>query len=199
MLITLQYWRVWWFLPYISMNQPWVYICPTCVPPSWTSLPPPSTLHPSGLSQGTSFGCPASCIKFVLVIYFTYGNIHVSLLSSHIIPPSPSFTESKGLFFTFVSLLLSYIWGHLCHLSKFYIYALIYYNLCFSFCLLHSVYSRHLFFLNMWCSNIFSSSVIFLTFWIRSFISKLFLFWWISFGHVFIFCIVFFLFFCHQV
>ena len=27
---------LWWFLPYIHMNQPWVYMCP----PSWTSLPP---------------------------------------------------------------------------------------------------------------------------------------------------------------
>ena len=31
------------------------YRC-TCVPPSWTPLPPPSPLHPSGWSQCTSFG-----------------------------------------------------------------------------------------------------------------------------------------------
>ena len=53
-------------------------------PPS-THSPP----HPSGLSQSTGFGCPAPCIKFVLVICFTYGNIHVSILFSQIIPPSP--------------------------------------------------------------------------------------------------------------
>ena len=58
-------------------------------------LPLPSPSHPSGLSQCTSFECPVSCIKLGLVIYFTYGNIHVSMLFSQIIPPSLSPTESK--------------------------------------------------------------------------------------------------------
>ena len=44
--------------------------------------------------------CPVSCIEPGLAIYFTYGNIHVSVLFSQIIPPSPSPTESKSLFFT---------------------------------------------------------------------------------------------------
>ena len=48
------------------------------------------------------------------------------MLFSQIIPPSPSPTESKSLFFTSVSLLLSHIQGHCYHLSKFHIYALIY-------------------------------------------------------------------------
>ena len=65
------------------------YEC-TCVPPFWTPLPPPSPPHLSGLSQSTSFECPASHIKLELVIYFTYGNIHVSVLFSQIITPSPS-------------------------------------------------------------------------------------------------------------
>ena len=96
---------LWWVLPYIHMNQPWVYICSL----SWTSLPPPSPTHPSGSSQWTSPEHPVSCIKPGLVIYFTYDNLHVSMLFSQIIPPLPPPTESKSLFFTSVSLLLSCI------------------------------------------------------------------------------------------
>ena len=74
---------LWWFLPYIHMNQPWVYMCS----PSRPSLPPPSPSHPSGSSQCTSPKHSVSCIKPGLVIYFTYDNIHVSILLSQIIPP----------------------------------------------------------------------------------------------------------------
>ena len=42
---------------------------------------------------------------------------------SQIIPPSPSPTESKRLFYTSVSLLLSRIQGYHYHFSKFHIYA----------------------------------------------------------------------------
>ena len=49
-------------------------------PPFWTPLSHPSPPYPSALSQSTGFGCPSSCIKLVLVIYFTYGNVHVSVL-----------------------------------------------------------------------------------------------------------------------
>ena len=82
-------------MPYIDMNQPQVYMCS----PSWPSLPPPSPSHPSGLSQCTSPEHPVSCVEPGLAIYFTYDNIHVSMLFSQIIPPSPSPTESKSLFF----------------------------------------------------------------------------------------------------
>ena len=87
--------------------------------------PPPNPILSLWLSQCISFECPVSCIKFGLVIYFTYGNTHVSRLFSQIIPPSPSPRESKSLFFTSVSLLLSCIWCHHYHLSKFHIYVLI--------------------------------------------------------------------------
>ena len=79
------------------------------VSPSWT--PPPTYLPiPSlGSSQCTGPEHPVSCIKPGLAICFTYGNIHVSVLFSQIIPPLPSPTESKRLFYTSVSLLLSHI------------------------------------------------------------------------------------------
>ena len=47
-------WRLitilWWFLPYIHMNHPRVFMCS----PSWTPLPPPYPSHPSGSSRCTS-------------------------------------------------------------------------------------------------------------------------------------------------
>ena len=109
---------LWWFLPYIDMNPPWVYTCS----PSWTPLPSPSPSHPSGSSQCTSPEHPVSCIEPGLVIRFTYDNIHVTMPFSHIIPPSPFPTESKRLFYTSVSLLLSHIQGYRHHLSEFHIY-----------------------------------------------------------------------------
>ena len=72
-------------------------------PPIWTPLPPPFPSCPSLMSQSTSFGCPASHIKLALVIYFTYGNIYVSMLFSQIIPSFPSPTVSKNPFFMSVS------------------------------------------------------------------------------------------------
>ena len=93
-----------------------------CVSPILNPGPRPSPPNPSGLSQSTVFKYPASCIKLVLVIYFTYCNIHVSMLFSHIVPPSLSPTESKSLFFISMSLLLPCIYGHHHHLSKFHIY-----------------------------------------------------------------------------
>ena len=88
--------------------------------------PPLSPYHPSGSSQCTSPEHPISCIKPGLVIIFTYDIIHVSMPFSQIIPPSPSPTESKRLFYTSASLLLSLILGYHYLLSKFHIYALVY-------------------------------------------------------------------------
>ena len=84
---------LWWFLPYIDMNQPQVYVCP----PSQNPLPLPSPSHPSGLPQCTSFECPFSCTELGLVICFTYGHIPVSMRFFQIIPFFHSPTESKSL------------------------------------------------------------------------------------------------------
>ena len=122
-------------LPNIEMNPPQVYLCS----PSWTLLPPPSPYPPSGSSQCTSPKHPVSFIEPGLETRFIYDIIHVSMPFSQIIPPSPSPTESKRLFYTSVSLLLSRIQGYCYHLSKFHIYALVYCIGVFLSGLLHSV------------------------------------------------------------
>ena len=131
---TLQYcigFAIHWFESAIS-----VHVLPILNPPP-TYLPS----HPSGSSQHTRPEHPVSCIKPGLAIHFTYDNLHVSMPFSHIIPPSPSPTESKRLFYTSVSLLLFCIQGYRYHLSKFHIYALVYCIGVFLSALLHSVYT----------------------------------------------------------
>ena len=112
----------------------WISHGCTCVP----HPDPPSPSQSSGSSQCTCPEHPVWCIEPELAIYFTY-NIYVSMLFSQIIPPSPSPTESRSLFFTSVSLLLSLIQGHRYHLSKFHIYVLIYCIGVFLSDLLHPV------------------------------------------------------------
>ena len=107
--------------------------------PILNPLPSPPTYHLSGSSQCTSPKHPVSCIKHRLVILFLHDSIHVSMPFSQIIPPSPSPTESKRLFYTSVSLLLSHIQGYCYHLSKFHIYVLVYCIAVFLSGLLHSV------------------------------------------------------------
>ena len=100
-----------------------VHVFPILNPPP-TSLPVPCLWYVP--CQCTSPKHPVSCIEPGLVICFIYDIIHVSMPFSQIIPPSPSPTESKRLFYTSVSLLLSPIQGYLYHLSKLHIYALVY-------------------------------------------------------------------------
>ena len=118
-------------------------------------LPPPSPYHPSGSSQCTSPEHPVSCIEPGLAICFTYDIIHVSMPSSQIIPPSPSPTESKRLFYTSVSLFLSCIQGYCYHLSKFYIYALVYCIGVFLSGLLHCIIGSSYIHLIRTDSNVF--------------------------------------------
>jgi len=103
--------------------------------PAPTSLPS----HPSGSSQCSSPEHLVSCIEPGLATRFIHDIIHVSMPFSKIIAPSPSPTESKRLFYTSVSLLLSRIQGYCYHLSKFHIYALVYCIGVFLSGLLHSV------------------------------------------------------------
>ena len=113
---------LWWFLPYIDMNQPWVYMCPPCPeppshhPPYSIPLGCPSASGLSALFHVSNLGC-SSVSHMAIYMFQCY-----SLKLSH-----PSLLpESKSLFFTSVSVLLPCIQG--CHyqLSQFHIYALMY-------------------------------------------------------------------------
>ena len=81
-----------------------LHVFPILNPPP-TSLPIPS-LWVIIVHQPQAL---VSCIKPGLAICFTIDNIHVSMLFSQIIPPSPSPIESKSLFYTSVTLFLSCI------------------------------------------------------------------------------------------
>ena len=68
-------------------------------------IPPPTSLSIASLWVFPVHQVRAlvSCIQPGLVICFTLGSIHVSMLFSWNIPPSPSPTESKRLFYISVS------------------------------------------------------------------------------------------------
>ena len=135
---TLLYWfchtSTWIRLRYKRVFHPET---PSHVPPHTIPLGHPSPPSPNIL--WTSCEHPVSCIKPGLVIRLTYDIRHVSMPFSQIIPLSPSPTESKRLFYTSVSLLLSRIQGYHYYLSKFHIYALVYCIGVFLSGLLHSV------------------------------------------------------------
>ena len=75
-------------------------------------IPPPTSLSTQSLWVFPVHQARAlvSCFPPGLVICFTLDNIHVSMLFSQIIPPSPSPTESKNLFYIFLFLKLILIW-----------------------------------------------------------------------------------------
>ena len=105
----------------------WISHGITCIP----HPDPPSHLPLYPISLGLPVQqarALVSCIQPGLVICFTLDNIHVLMLFSRNIPPSPSPTESQSLFCTSVSLFLFCIQAYHYHLSKFHIYVLVYCN-----------------------------------------------------------------------
>ena len=129
-ILTILNWRVitilCWFLPYINMDWPYVYM----FPPSWASLLPTTPYHPSQIVTEPQFEFPESYSKFPLAIYFIYVSVYVSMLLSPFvsIPPFPSCPLAVTLS---LSLCLHL---HCCpenrfhqyHLSRFHMYELIY-------------------------------------------------------------------------
>ena len=89
------------------------------MPNSLTSYLMFSSFH--WVLQKHSSWIECSIIIEYLIWYYTCFN---AILPNH--PPTPSSTESKRLFYTSASLLLSRIQGYRYHLSKFHIYALVY-------------------------------------------------------------------------
>ena len=132
------------------MNPPRVYTCS----PSSTPLPPPSSCHPSGSSQCTSPEHPLSCIDLDWR-FISYMILYMFQCHSPKSSPPPSPTESKRLFYTSVSLLLSRIQGYRYHVSKFHIYALVYCIGVFLSGLLHSIIGSSFIHFTRTDSNVF--------------------------------------------
>ena len=124
--------------------------------PILNPLLPPSLYHPLRSSQCTTPKHPVSCIEPGLAIHFIYHIIRVSMPFSQIIPPSPSPSESKRLFYISVSLLLSHIQGYCYHLSKVHIYCVSILYWCFSFWLTSlCIIGSSFIYLNRTNSNVF--------------------------------------------
>ena len=75
---------VYWFLPYISMNQPEVFICLFPLGPPF-HLPPPPT--PVGCYRAPVW-VPESHSESPLAIYVTHGSVYVSKLLFPFVSPS---------------------------------------------------------------------------------------------------------------
>ena len=108
-------------LLYIDLNLPRVYMCS----PSWTPshLPPhPIPLgHPSAPAPSILYHASNLDWWFISHMIIYMFQCHSPISSG----PCP-LPESKRLFNTSVSLLLSRMWVYRYHLSKFHIYALVY-------------------------------------------------------------------------
>ena len=102
--------------------------------PSPTFLHPIPLGHPSAPAPSTLYHASNLDWQFISYVITYMFQCHSP---SHPMLASP--TESKTLFYTSLSLLLSRIQGYRYHLSKFYIYALVYYIGVFLSGLLHSV------------------------------------------------------------
>ena len=127
-------WRIktftmlYWFLPYNNMNHPQVTTCPLLFEPS---SHPPHLIPPFQVITEHGVELPPLYSKLPLGVYFTYGNVYVSMLFSQFILPFPSPAVSTGLFSMSMSLFSPCKQVHQYHFPRFHIYAIVY-NICFS-------------------------------------------------------------------
>ena len=84
-----------WFLLYNNMNQ---LFSIHMSPPSSSSLPLPTPFHPFEVVTEHQIEFSALYSNFLLAIYFTYGNVYISMLLFQFISSSPSPAVSTSLF-----------------------------------------------------------------------------------------------------
>ena len=112
-----------WFLP---MQQCGSALSTHISPPPWASLPS----YPSRLSRSTRLNSLSYKTTFhqSSILHMA---MHVSMLLSQFLPPSPSLTVFSSLFSSSVFLFLPLTEVHQWYFSRFHTYVLIY-NICFS-------------------------------------------------------------------
>ena len=92
----------------MNMNLPYAYVCllspeiPSYLPP----LPIPPGCHRALALYFLHHTSNSHWLSILHIFVYVYVNVYVSMLFSQIIPPFPSPTESKSLFFMSVSPLL---------------------------------------------------------------------------------------------
>jgi len=84
-----------WFLPYINVNQPELYMCPL-------SREPPSHFPPLPTPRGCLRAPALSSLCYTANSHwlsdFTHGDVYVSMLLSQFVPPSPPRSVFTSLF-----------------------------------------------------------------------------------------------------
>ena len=83
------------------MNLPYAYVC-LLFPEIPSSLPPhpiPPGCHRALALRFLHHTSNSHWLSILRIFVYVYVNVYVSMLFSQIIPPSPSPTESKNLFF----------------------------------------------------------------------------------------------------
>ena len=112
-----------WFLPYINMNQPQVYVCCLSLEPSCHFLPHPT---PLGCHRAPTLSSLRHTENCHWPSNFTYGNIYVSVLFSKFVSPTTSRFVSTSLFSMSASSLLPCREVHQYHLSRFHTFLMNY-------------------------------------------------------------------------